>query len=56
MVNFKETIINLNKAFPEWDLNTLLKIIECIVEQSNSITYPTCVKDLTSGITYTTTK
>lgn len=58
MVNFKETIIKLHKEFPEWDLNTLIKIMECIVEGSIPYTgpfttYPTGVRDLNT-ITYTT--
>ena len=27
----KQTLINLHKAFPEFDLDTLFKILDCIV-------------------------
>lgn len=33
MINFKETIKNLHKTFPEKDLDELIKIIECVEEQ-----------------------
>lgn len=33
MIDFKKTIINLHKAFPEKDLDELMKIIECIEEE-----------------------
>lgn len=33
MIDFKKTIINLHKAFPDKDLDELIKIIECIEEQ-----------------------
>lgn len=33
MIDFKKTIINLHKAFPDKDLDELMKIIECIEEQ-----------------------
>lgn len=32
MIDFKKTIINLHKAFPDKDLDELMKIIECIEE------------------------
>lgn len=30
MIDFKKTIINLHKTFPDKDLDELMKIIECI--------------------------
>lgn len=44
MVNFKETITKLHSEFPEFDLAILLKIMECIVEESkfnisNNVSY-----------------
>lgn len=33
MVNFKETLTKIHKEFPEFDLEKLLKIMECIVEE-----------------------
>lgn len=33
MVNFKETLTKLHKEFPEFDLEKLFKIMECIVEE-----------------------
>ena len=35
MIDFKKTIINLHKAFPDKDLDELMKIIECIEESVN---------------------
>lgn len=32
MIDFKKTIVNLHKAFPDKDLDELIKIIECIEE------------------------
>lgn len=32
MIDFKKTIINLHKAFPDKDFDELIKIIECIEE------------------------
>lgn len=37
MIDFKKTIVNLHKAFPDKDLDELMKIIECIEE---SVTLP----------------
>lgn len=37
MIDFKRTIINLHKAFPDKDLDELMKIIECLEE---SVTLP----------------
>lgn len=34
MIDFKKTIINLHKAFPDKDFDELMKIIECIEESS----------------------
>lgn len=34
MIDFKKTIINLHKAFPDKDLDELIKIIECIEQIS----------------------
>lgn len=33
MIDFKKTLINLHKAFPDKDFDELMKIIECIEEQ-----------------------
>ena len=33
MVNFKETLTKLHKEFPEFDLEKLFKIMECVVEE-----------------------
>lgn len=37
MIDFKKTIINLHKVFPDKDLDELITIIECIEE---SVTLP----------------
>ena len=41
MIDFKKTLTNLHNEFPEFDLDTLFKIIDTIVETSTStITVP----------------
>ena len=40
MIDFKKTIINLHKAFPDKDLDELIKIIECIEEQISTNPLP----------------
>ena len=35
MIDFKKTIINLHKMFPEYDLDKLIKITDAIVEVPN---------------------
>ena len=41
MVDFKKTLTNLHNEFPEFDLDTLFKIVDAIVETSTStITIP----------------
>lgn len=35
MVNFKETVTKLHKEFPEFDLDTLIRIIDNIVETAS---------------------
>ena len=41
MVDFKKTLTNLHNGFPEFDLDTLFKIVDAIVETSTStITIP----------------
>lgn len=46
MIDFKKTLINLHEKFPEYDLDTLIKIIESIVEtvDFNKFNYPSGVK------------
>lgn len=51
MIDFKNTLINLHDTFPEYDLDTLIKIIECIVEYSSGIRRPV-LDDPLSNITY----
>ena len=36
MVDFKKTLTNLHNKFPEFDLDTLFKIVDAIVETSTS--------------------
>lgn len=36
MIDFKKTLTNLHNEFPEFDLDTLLKIVDTIVETSTS--------------------
>ena len=41
MIDFKKTLTNLHNEFPEFDLDTLFKIVDAIVETSTStITIP----------------
>lgn len=35
MIDFKKTIINLHKMFPEYDLDKLIEIMDAIVEVPN---------------------
>lgn len=39
MVNIIQTLKNLNKEFPRYQLETLLKIVDCIVEMPNTNTW-----------------
>lgn len=34
MINVIQTLKNLNKEFPRFQLDTLIKIVECVVEKS----------------------
>ena len=34
MIDFKKTLTNLHNEFPEFDLDTLFKIVDAIVETS----------------------
>ena len=36
MVDFKKTLTNLHNEFPEFDLDTLFKIVDAVVETSTS--------------------
>lgn len=40
MINVIQTLKNLNKEFPRFQLETLLKIVECIQEDYYTKTYP----------------
>ena len=40
MINVIQTLKNLNKEFPRFQLETLLKIVECIQEDVQIKTYP----------------
>lgn len=46
MIDFKKTIINLHEKFPEYDLDTLIKIIDAIVETTDysKFNYPSGVR------------
>lgn len=45
MIDFKKTLTNLHNEFPEFDLDTLFKIVDTIVETSTStITIPNGVR------------
>lgn len=47
MVNFKETLTKLHTEFPEFDLETLFKVMECIVEETQiNLNWPTGVRTL----------
>lgn len=39
MINVIQTLKNLNKEFPRYQLDTLIKIVECVVEQPDKSTY-----------------
>ena len=43
MIDFKKTLTNLHNEFPEFDLDTLFKIVDTIVETS-TITIPSGIK------------
>lgn len=59
MVDFKNTLINLHKKFPDYDLDTLMAIIDSIVETIDynkfdypyKITYPLDISKVTCNIT-----
>lgn len=42
MIDFKSTLINLHKRFPDYDLDTIIAIIDSIVEtvDYNKFNYP----------------
>ncbi len=40
MIDFKRTLLNLHETFPEFDLDTLIKIIECITTETPYINFP----------------
>lgn len=40
MIDFKRTLLNLHETFPEFDLDTLIKIIECITTETPYINLP----------------
>lgn len=44
MVDFKKTLTNLHNQFPEFDLDTLFKIVDAIVETSTTITVPSNIR------------
>lgn len=46
MIDFKNTLINLHKKFPEYDLDKLIEIIDAIVEtiDYNKFNYPSGIK------------
>ena len=46
MINVIQTLKNLNKEFPRFQLETLLKIVECI-QDDPIIKYPDWSKDIT---------
>ena len=43
MIDFKKTLTNLHDEFPEFDLDTLFKILDAIVETS-TITIPNGIR------------
>lgn len=43
MIDFKKTLTNLHNEFPEFDLDTLFKIVDAIVETS-TITIPSGIR------------
>lgn len=43
MIDFKKTLTNLHNEFPEFDLDTLFKIVDAIVETS-TITIPNGIR------------
>ena len=43
MIDFKKTLTNLHDEFPEFDLDTLFKIIDAIVE-TPTITIPSGIR------------
>lgn len=56
MIDFKRTLLNLHKTFPEFDLDTLIKIIECITTETPYINLPQ-QRDIMyydNGVTYKT--
>lgn len=47
MIDFKRTLLNLHETFPEFDLDTLIKIIECITEgTSYYLNFPQHTRDV----------
>lgn len=43
MIDFKKTLTNLHNKFPEFDLDTLFKIVDAIVE-THAITIPSEIR------------
>lgn len=48
MINFKETLLNLHKAFPNLELEDLLKIMDCI-EVEPLLKIPEGTRDITTS-------
>ena len=47
MINFKKTLLNLHKAFPNLELEDLLKIMDCI-EVESLLKLPEGTRDITT--------
>lgn len=46
MIDLKRTLLNLHETFPEFDLDTLIKIIECITTETPYINFPQHTRDV----------
>lgn len=44
MIDFKKTLTNLHDEFPEFDLDTLFKILDAIVETPTITTIPNGIR------------
>lgn len=44
MIDLKRTLLNLHETFPEFDLDTLIKITECITTETPYIKFSTTYK------------
>lgn len=51
MIDFKRTLLNLHETFPEFDLDTLIKIIECITIETPYINLPQHTIYYDNGVT-----